>query len=412
MIMDENTILTIMKQMKESSSPAEEWVRDTRKVILHAVSQEGGFQEEARRARPWRDLFGFRFSFQWTGALVVLLAVAGSAGVFYQASYALPGDFWYPLKDAARKTAVSLQRDESERLRLETKFVHEKINEISYVAAEGKEKKSVEEYIADIQIAFGSVQEEMETVKQRITKQGRNDIVTVAKQFSEDTQETLQKLENVAENVPEITEVVAEVRESILRADLAALGVVVQSYIERGIPEEEVRRLVEEKISLLYNDAEKLEEKSAEGDAGDENLEKAREAIVTAEQKLEEGDIVAAFGKVSVARTHFTLAERKLLAQENARVFNGTEGVNEVKQGEKDSENKEEDGEGGAGSEKNTTTQENIIPQEKVDEVENESGSAGKSVDSFEASENGGKDEGQNQEETVDPDNVLFIIGE
>ncbi len=307
---------------------------------------------------------------------------------------------------------MSLQRDESERLRLETKFVHEKINEISYVAAEGKEKKSVEEYIADIQIAFGSVQEEMETVQQRITKQGRNDIVTVAKQFSEDTQETLQKLENVAENVPEITEVVAEVRESILRADLAALGVVVQSYIERGIPEEEVRRLVEEKISLLYNDAEKLEEKSAEGDAGDENLEKAREAIVTAEQKLEEGDIVAAFGKVSVARTHFTLAERKLLAQENARVFNGTEGVNEVKQGEKDSENKEEDGEGGAGSEKNTTTQENIIPQEKVDEVENESGSAGKSVDSFEASENGGKDEGQNQEETVDPDNVLFIIGE
>jgi len=199
--MTENEIIEKLKGLK-AVEPQAQWKNWLKSQILASFKAEKAeFQREKPKAKVASQplVLGFSFyRYRWVAASLILVLSLTATGVLAQK--ATPYSFLYPVKKATQALILKLTPDER-RPALQLAFTEDKINALNHLSGEAKIKLQAE------------IKNDLKETYQQITKIDKpSRLLAISQELDEKTK----KIEEKAQNHPEIESSISQTRTEIL----------------------------------------------------------------------------------------------------------------------------------------------------------------------------------------------------
>lgn len=308
-------LLRALETMKDDIEPDQDWMKSDRAALLSHVREVEPVVPEGMRGAvkrifatliPREVIQVVRGPVMSVLAVIVVVAGGSIAGVS-ASERSLPGDFLYPVKIAAEQTQLVFTTNKTDRLRLKTKFVERRVQEIKFVASSNDQEKPerVKEAAANLKRDLDTVKNQLEEVKGASAKEG----VEAAMLLDKTSTEIAKELESVkAALTGDAKHSISEAETAAVNTSFRAVEILIQSeqdpeteriVIDGGLVDsisEKVKSLENElaQISLKMKEVEELEKSQAEETAAagesEESVTSTKAVTETSSTKVAESN--------------------------------------------------------------------------------------------------------------------------
>jgi len=274
----------IIEQLKtlQNVKPRKEWVQLQRELLLSQIKSQAAARKQSRILNTWFLVKSFmptsvlRFAAKPLGALTVLAVfVFGTGMLGVNASKgSLPGDILYSVKRTSEKMQVGLTVSKEKEAALHVQFAEERVNEIEKVtqgqATSDKKMKQISISVEGLKDEMKQAQENLDQAKDQPRK--AQAVVAMAKVLDVKSEEINNRIEQNKSQSGEqaIVDKLSEAQVATAKAGVKALEVIVEKH-EQG----EVTMSEGELVKTIDN-----------------KIEKAKETLKQAEQKVENAKIL------------------------------------------------------------------------------------------------------------------------
>lgn len=416
-MIDDQQLIRKLGSLREASSPDMKWASEMHisiaaswERILAARSAESSHRHAAMVSGISRFIEVFAGLHHRALALLVVgvFVVVGVAGA--EVKHARPGDFFYPAKQTARKVSLMFARNEEDRIVVEIGNVHKTIDDLNFVItdpimadARGRTADIVRSTLSSAESESAKIHERLKGLAEDAARQ--SEYARVAVQVVNESTQILARLNAVASSLPEASLAVVQAKAKFQEADVVALKAL--GNLAQEDAQGEIKTAVEGRLALLVEEASRIGEKTqnAMNESGTAAVEinAARGSIAEAEELVRQGNVQAAVGRVHLAVTALSSAEKALLAIGGGKVIESAEDVNAVHEADKGGE--ATDDESGLLSAMNATTTPSGTSEVAAPWVQETP------VPRLEPQENGLPKEAQPQPEE-DPESMSFSVGQ
>jgi len=274
----------IIEQLKtlQNVKPRKEWVQLQRELLLSQIKSQTAARKQSRILNTWFLVKSFmptsvlRFAAKPLGALTVLAVFVFSTGMLgvNASKGSLPGELLYSVKRTSEKMQVGLTVSKKKEASLHVQFAEERVNEIEKVT---QGQSTSDKKIKQISVSVDGLKDEMKKAQDNLDQakdqpRKAQEVVAMAKVLDVKSEEINNRIEQNKSQSGEqaIVDKLSEAQVATVRAGVKALEVIVEKH-EQG------------EVTMSEGDLVKTI---------DNKIEKAKETLKQAEQKVESAKIL------------------------------------------------------------------------------------------------------------------------